>query len=93
MRPNASHCFFADLFRADSHRVFDWKDKHFAVANLAGFGRAHYHRNSFLDHVSVTTELEQRLRRWLIGEVGKRAKESEQETATESVAEPRAVEY
>jgi len=44
-------------------------------------------------HVSVTAELEQRLRRWLIAEVEKRAKESEQETATESVEEPRAVEY
>jgi hypothetical protein len=31
--------------------VFDWKDKHFAVADLPGFGRAHHHRDSFLDHV------------------------------------------
>jgi DNA polymerase III subunit alpha len=44
-------------------------------------------------HVSVTTELEQRLRRWLIGEVGKRAKESEQETATEPMGVRGAVEY
>ena len=44
-------------------------------------------------HVSVTAELEQRLRRWLIAEVEERAKQSEQETAAEPMAVARAVEY
>ena len=44
-------------------------------------------------HVSVTTELEQRLQRWLIAEVEKRAKESEQATATATEPVARAVEY
>jgi DNA polymerase-3 subunit alpha len=44
-------------------------------------------------HVSVTAELEQRLQRWLIAEVEKRARESEQGTATEPVAVARGVEY
>ena len=44
-------------------------------------------------HVSVTAELEQRLRRWLIAEVEERAKQSEQETATQPMAVARAVEY
>jgi DNA polymerase-3 subunit alpha len=44
-------------------------------------------------HVSVTAELEQRLQRWLIAEVEKRARESEQGTAMERVAVARAMEY
>jgi DNA polymerase III subunit alpha len=46
-------------------------------------------------HVSVTAELEQRLQRWLIAEVEKRARESEQPTGTtaELVAVAHAVEY
>jgi DNA polymerase III subunit alpha len=44
-------------------------------------------------HVSVTAELEQRLQRWLIAEVEKRARESEQGTATEPVAVAPGVEY
>jgi len=43
-------------------------------------------------HVTVTAELEQRLQRWLIAEVEKRARESEQGTATEPAAVARAVE-
>jgi DNA polymerase III subunit alpha len=43
-------------------------------------------------HVTVTAELEQRLQRWLIAEVEKRARESEQGTATEPGAVARAVE-
>src|SRR5947207_11175200 len=43
-------------------------------------------------HVTVTAELEQRLQRWLIAEVEKRARESEQVTATEPGAVARAVE-
>src|SRR6476469_2142195 len=44
-------------------------------------------------HVSVTAELEQRLQRWLIAEVEKRARESEEGMAAEPVAVARAVEY
>jgi DNA polymerase-3 subunit alpha len=43
-------------------------------------------------HVTVTVELEQRLQRWLIAEVEKRARKSEQRTATEPGAVARAVE-
>jgi DNA polymerase-3 subunit alpha len=44
-------------------------------------------------NVSVTAELEQRLQRWLIAEVEKRARESEKVTATEPVVVARGVEY
>src|SRR3712207_2825172 len=49
--PRSLDGFFADLFRADANRVFDWEDENFAVADLAGFRSAHDKVNGFFDHL------------------------------------------
>src|SRR5437762_10305159 len=47
----SSHRFFADLFRADAHRVFHWKNENFPVADLAGLGGAHDFVHSFIHQI------------------------------------------
>src|SRR5947209_848327 len=43
--------FFADLFRADADRVFDWENENFAVTDFAGLGRAHDDLHGLVDHL------------------------------------------
>jgi len=46
-----SYRFFADLFRANSNRVFHREDENFTVADFSGFGCADYRGDRFVHHV------------------------------------------